>query len=107
MQPPPVMPYRTPGLPRPTRTLVPSATTAWRVGIGVALVTAAVAPWRPRPVSRGSTGCRDASFEQGWAILTNAIDLYQTEHGGRPPPAADLARQLTLPTDAAGNVAAG
>src|SRR5262245_11019580 len=39
-------------------------------------------------MSRGSAGAADSALAQNLAILRNAIDMFQTEHGGVFPGAA-------------------
>lgn len=47
-------------------------------------------------MSRGAEGAADSSLVADLAVLRNAIDLYQAEHGGVYPPAADIEDALTL-----------
>jgi len=53
-------------------------------------------------MSRGSAGAADAALTGDLAVLRNAIDLYQTEHGGTYPTATAIVNQLTLYSDAGG-----
>lgn len=53
-------------------------------------------------MSRGATGAADSALAGNLAVLRNAIDLYQTEHGGEYPSAAEIVDQLTTFTDDTG-----
>lgn len=53
-------------------------------------------------MSRGATGAADSALSGNLAVLRNAIDLYQTEHGGEYPSAAEIVDQLTTYTDDTG-----
>ncbi len=46
-------------------------------------------------MSRGATGAADSALSGNLAVLRNAIDLYQTEHGGLYPTVTDIVTQLT------------
>lgn len=46
-------------------------------------------------MSRGATAAADSALAQNLQILRNAIDLYQTEHGGSFPTASGIVDQLT------------
>jgi general secretion pathway protein G len=51
----------------------------------------------------GAAGAADSSLVADLAVMRNAIDLYQAEHGGAYPSFASFAAQLTTFTDALGN----
>ncbi|MDX9912141.1 MAG: prepilin-type N-terminal cleavage/methylation domain-containing protein [Phycisphaerales bacterium] len=53
-------------------------------------------------MSRGSEGASDSALVANLAVLRNAIELYQAEHEGLLPTAADIEAQLTTYTSAAG-----
>jgi prepilin-type N-terminal cleavage/methylation domain-containing protein len=53
-------------------------------------------------MSRGAQGATDSSLVSTLATLRNAIDLYQTEHGGSYPLATKFDVQMTTFTDDAG-----
>lgn len=53
-------------------------------------------------MSRGATAAADSSLTANLAVLRNAIDLFQTEHGGTYPGAATITTQLTLYSDDTG-----
>ncbi|MFA6046046.1 MAG: prepilin-type N-terminal cleavage/methylation domain-containing protein [Phycisphaerales bacterium] len=56
-------------------------------------------------MSRGAAGAADAALSGNLTVLRNAIDLYQTEHGGTDkdyPRVATFAAQLTTFSDIAG-----
>jgi len=57
-------------------------------------------------MSRGAAGASDNALAANLAVLRNAIDLFQTEHGGTFPLLADMPNALTQYTDAAGTVSA-
>lgn len=50
-------------------------------------------------MSRGAAGAADSAVTANLAVLRNAIDLFQTEHAGTFPSAADIVAQLTTYTD--------
>ncbi len=54
-------------------------------------------------MSRGAEGAADSSLVADLAVLRNAIDLYQAEHGGVYPPAADIEDALTQYSNLAGD----
>ena len=54
-------------------------------------------------LSRGSAGAADSALCGDLAVLRNSIDLYAAEHNDAYPPAADIADQLTMYTNAAGD----
>jgi prepilin-type N-terminal cleavage/methylation domain-containing protein len=54
-------------------------------------------------MSRGASGAADSALAGNLAVLRNAIDLFQTEHGGLFPQVAKFESQLTTYTDDAGN----
>ncbi|MCC6661165.1 MAG: prepilin-type N-terminal cleavage/methylation domain-containing protein [Phycisphaerales bacterium] len=45
-------------------------------------------------MSRGAAGAADSALTANLAVLRNAIDLFQTEHGGTFPPAGKLVTAL-------------
>jgi prepilin-type N-terminal cleavage/methylation domain-containing protein len=53
-------------------------------------------------MSRGATGAADSALTGNLATLRNAIDLFQTEHGGNYPAVGTIVAQLTTYTDDAG-----
>lgn len=57
-------------------------------------------------LSRGAEGAADSALTGNLAVLRNAIDLYQTEHGGTFPTTGDIVNQLTQYTDDAGATSA-
>lgn len=57
-------------------------------------------------MSRGAEGAKDAALSSDLAVLRSAIDLYQTEHEGTYPTAADIVDQLTQYTDIDGATSA-
>src|SRR5437764_10492917 len=58
-------------------------------------------------MSRGAAGAGDSALAGDLATLRNAIDLYQTEHGGiYPTDENSISGQLTGYTDDAGAVGA-
>lgn len=57
-------------------------------------------------MSRGAGGAADSALVADLAVLRNAIDLYEAEHGGDYPAFATFEDQLTLFTDAAGDAQA-
>lgn len=57
-------------------------------------------------MSRGAEAAKDASLVADLNVLRSAIDLYQAEHEGSFPSAANIATQLTQFTDINGNVSA-
>jgi len=54
-------------------------------------------------MSRGVSGAADSALTANLSVLRNAIDLYQTEHGGTYPTLANLPNALTQYSDAAGS----
>jgi prepilin-type N-terminal cleavage/methylation domain-containing protein len=54
-------------------------------------------------MSRGAQGAGDSALISNLQVLRNAIDLYQTEHGGNYPGTSKIAAQLTTYTDDNGN----
>lgn len=46
-------------------------------------------------MSRGAAGAADSALVADLAVLRNAIDLYQAEHGGQYPTLANFENQLT------------
>lgn len=57
-------------------------------------------------MSRGAAGAADSALVADLAVLRNAIDLYQAEHGGDYPAYATFEAQLTQFTDNAGATSA-
>ncbi|MFK7883791.1 MAG: prepilin-type N-terminal cleavage/methylation domain-containing protein [Phycisphaerales bacterium] len=53
-------------------------------------------------MSRGAAGAADSGLIADLAVMRNAIDLYQAEHGGTYPTFADFVDQMTTYTDAQG-----
>lgn len=53
-------------------------------------------------MSRGAAGAADSGLIADLAVMRNAIDLYQAEHGGSFPTLADFVDQMTTYTDASG-----
>src|SRR5215470_16788528 len=53
-------------------------------------------------MSRGAAGAGDSALTGNLATLRNAIDLFQTEHGGTYPDPSNIANQLTGYTDDSG-----
>ena len=53
-------------------------------------------------MSRGAAGAADSSLTANLAVMRNAIDLYQTEHGGTYPAFATIVAQLTTYSNDAG-----
>src|SRR5688572_11282847 len=53
-------------------------------------------------MSRGAAGAADSALTGNLSVLRSAVDLYQTEHGGTFPTAANIEAQLTQYTDATG-----
>lgn len=53
-------------------------------------------------MSRGATGAADSSLVADLAVMRNAIDLYQAEHGGAYPSFSDFVAQMTTYTDPLG-----
>ncbi len=57
-------------------------------------------------MSRGSAGAANSALSGNLAVLSSAIDLYQTEHNGAYPTVAAIASQLTQYTDISGATSA-
>jgi|TARA_R110000782_G_scaffold20675_19_gene55921 prepilin-type N-terminal cleavage/methylation domain-containing protein len=53
-------------------------------------------------MSRGAAGAADSSLVADLAVLRNAIELYQAEHGGTYPTEAAFVAQMTTYSDMAG-----
>ena len=53
-------------------------------------------------MSRGAAGAADSALTGNLSVLRSAVDLYQTEHGGTFPTAANIEAQLTQYSDALG-----
>lgn len=51
-------------------------------------------------MSRGSEGAQDAALVANLAVLRNALDLFQTEHGGTFPAFSDMPNALLEYSDA-------
>lgn len=54
-------------------------------------------------MSRGAAGAADSGLIADLAVMRNAVDLYQAEHGGSYPTFADFVAQMTTYTDVLGN----
>ena len=57
-------------------------------------------------MSRGASGAADSALVADLAVLRNAIDLYEAEHGGDFPTLAEFEAQLTQYTDISGDAQA-
>ena len=57
-------------------------------------------------MSRGAAGAADSALVADLAVLRNAIDLYEAEHGGDYPALATFEAQLTQFTSAVGATSA-
>ncbi|RMH29869.1 MAG: prepilin-type N-terminal cleavage/methylation domain-containing protein [Planctomycetota bacterium] len=57
-------------------------------------------------MSRGAAGAADSGLVADLAVMRNAIDLYQAEHGGSYPSFANFVDQMTTYTDVLGNTQA-
>ena len=57
-------------------------------------------------MSRGTAGAADSALSGNLTVLRNAIDLYNTEHGGVFPAVDTIANQLTLYSNDAGTTSA-
>lgn len=57
-------------------------------------------------MSRGAAGAADSGLIADLAVMRNAIDLYQAEHGGAYPTLADFVDQMTTYTDLNGAASA-
>lgn len=57
-------------------------------------------------MSRGAAGAGDSALTQDLSILRQALDLYQTEHGGNYPVIANVPAALLQYTDDSGNTSA-
>ena len=57
-------------------------------------------------MSRGAAGAGDSALIQDLSVLRSALDLYQTEHGGTYPTAANMPNALLQYTDANGTISA-
>jgi prepilin-type N-terminal cleavage/methylation domain-containing protein len=53
-------------------------------------------------MSRGAAGAADSALTGNLSVLRSAVDLYQTEHGGTFPVAANIEAQLTKYSDSLG-----
>jgi prepilin-type N-terminal cleavage/methylation domain-containing protein len=53
-------------------------------------------------LSRGTAGAADSAVAGNLAIIRNAINIYQAEHNGDFPSAANIANELTMYTDLSG-----
>ena len=51
---------------------------------------------------RGAAGAADSALTGNLSVLRSAVDLYQTEHGGTFPTAANIEAQLTQYSDSLG-----
>lgn len=68
----------------------------------IALIAAIAIP----KFSRGAAGANDSAVAANLAVLRNAIDMFQAEHGNAYPAVATFANQLTQYTDASGGTSA-
>jgi len=57
-------------------------------------------------MSRGTAGAADSALSGNLTVLRNSIDLFNTEHGGMFPTAADIVSQLTLYSNDTGGTSA-
>jgi len=57
-------------------------------------------------MSRGVENAGDSALIVNLSVLRSAIDLYQSEHGGKFPSASTITEQLTQFTDDSGTVSA-
>jgi len=57
-------------------------------------------------MSRGASGAADSALIADLAVLRNAIDLYQAEHGGTYPSFSDFVAQMITYTDVNGATSA-
>jgi general secretion pathway protein G len=57
-------------------------------------------------MSRGAAGAADSGLVADLAVMRNAIDLYQAEHGGTYPSFSDFVAQMTTYTDVSGTAKA-
>jgi general secretion pathway protein G len=57
-------------------------------------------------MSRGAAGAGDSALTQDLSILRQALDLYQTEHGGAYPAIGSMPDALLSYTDDSGNTSA-
>jgi general secretion pathway protein G len=64
----------------------------------IALIAAIAIP----KFSRGAAGANDSAVAANLAVLRNAIDMFQAEHGGTYPAVATFVNQLTQYTDSTG-----
>ena len=53
-------------------------------------------------MSRGAAGAADSSLSANLAVLRNAVELFQAEHGGAYPKLADLPQAFTQYSDVLG-----
>ena len=53
-------------------------------------------------MSRGAAGAADSALVADLAVLRNAVDLYQAEHGGKYPPLTGFADHMTQFSDVLG-----
>jgi prepilin-type N-terminal cleavage/methylation domain-containing protein len=72
--------------------------------IVVSLMLAVVGSIAIPRISRGSQGACDPGVMQSLAVLRSALDLYQVDHGGKYPSAANVGDALLQYTDSQGNV---
>jgi general secretion pathway protein G len=68
----------------------------------IALIAAIAIP----KFSRGAAGANDSSVAANLAVLRNAVDMFQVEHGNTYPTVATFVAQMTQYTDAVGNAQA-
>lgn len=57
-------------------------------------------------MSRGVENAGDSALTANLSVLRSAIDLYQSEHGGKFPASSTITEQLTQYSDDAGTVSA-
>jgi general secretion pathway protein G len=68
----------------------------------IALIAAIAIP----KFSRGAAGANDSAVAANLAVLRNAVDMFQAEHGNAYPAIATFTAQLTQFTDASGAASA-
>ncbi len=72
----------------------------------VVVIIAIIAAIAVPRLSRGTAGAADSALRGDLAVLRNALDLYNAEHGGAYPAVATFADQLTVYSNAAGGTSA-
>ena len=68
----------------------------------IALIAAIAIP----KFSRGAAGANDSAVAANLAVMRNAVDMFQIEHGNAYPTVATFTAQLTQFTDVVGNAQA-